>query len=77
VADRMSAAEAEPAGADQPPPPSPWAALETRECSVCAAAMPFEVAPCADGHEEDCPDRVCLGCGAVVVVGPAPLARGA
>lgn len=77
MADPLSAAEAERPRRTRLGASSLWAALETRECSVCASAMPFEVAPCADGHEEDCPDRVCLGCGTVVVVGPAPLARGA
>ncbi|MFP5347571.1 MAG: hypothetical protein ACLGIA_11150 [Actinomycetes bacterium] len=50
-----------------------WAALETWDCSTCGEPMPFETLPCADGHDEDCPDRVCVGCGAVLVAWVAPL----
>lgn len=38
-------------------------------CSVCAAEVGFERAPCGDGHGVDCPERVCLACSSVVVVG--------
>lgn len=51
-----------------------WGALETWDCSLCGAAMPFETLGCADGHGDDCPDRVCVGCGGVLVVGPVPMA---
>jgi hypothetical protein len=26
-----------------------------------------------DGHDDDCPDRICVGCGEVLVIGLAPL----
>ena len=32
--------------------------------------MMFEVPPCADGHDEDCPELVCTRCGAAEVVAP-------
>lgn len=51
-----------------------WAALETLDCLTCGSPMPFEPVDCVDGHGDDCPDRVCVACGFVVVVGPAPLA---
>ncbi|MBE1537612.1 hypothetical protein [Actinomadura algeriensis] len=38
----------------------------------------FEQPPCPDGHGPDCPERVCVECGAAVLlgslVGPAPVA---
>ena len=46
--------------------------LEELDCPECRTAMPCELVDCADGHDEDCADRVCTGCGAVLVVGPAP-----
>lgn len=54
-------------------PPADWAALESLDCATCGGPMPFEVVDCVDGHGEDCPDRVCVACGYVVVVGLAPL----
>lgn len=48
--------------------------LEVHECGFCGRAMPFEIPDCADGHDAHCPDRVCTGCGVVLVVGPVPLA---
>jgi heterodisulfide reductase subunit A-like polyferredoxin len=51
-----------------------WAALEVFDCSTCGQPMPFEAVDCADGHGEDCPDRVCVSCGLVLVAGPVPLA---
>ena len=50
-----------------------WAVLETLDCSTCGQPMPFETPDCVDGHDDDCPDRVCVGCGLVLVVGPGPL----
>jgi hypothetical protein len=51
-----------------------WAAiLETLDCSTCGQPMLFEPVDCGDGHGEDCPDRVCVGCGAVLVVGLGPI----
>jgi hypothetical protein len=54
---------------------SEWAVLETLDCATCGSAMPFESPECLDGHGDDCPDRVCVGCGYVLVVGPVPLAE--
>ena len=42
-------------------------------CSACAAEEPFETPPCADGHGDACPERLCVECGAVVAVAPTPL----
>ena len=50
-----------------------WAALDALDCSTCGQPMPFETPECVDGHDDDCPDRVCVGCGLVLVVGPGPL----
>ena len=44
-----------------------------RECAECGP-IGFEAVECVDGHGRDCPDLVCTGCGAVLVVGLAPLA---
>ena len=46
--------------------------LELRECGECGPTG-FEVVECVDGHGADCPERVCTGCGAVLVVGLTPL----
>ncbi|MEU7924635.1 hypothetical protein [Micromonospora sp. NPDC049801] len=37
-------------------------------CDVCAGVTPFEAPPCVDGHGSDCPELVCAGCGAAVVI---------
>jgi hypothetical protein len=50
--------------------------LEDRDCPECGVAVPFELVECGDGHGEDCPDRVCTGCGLVLVTGPAPAVAG-
>jgi len=44
-------------------------------CVICAAEMPFETPPCADGHEadgheEDCPELLCVRCGAAEILAP-------
>ncbi|HWH01265.1 MAG TPA: hypothetical protein VNV66_18590 [Pilimelia sp.] len=39
-------------------------------CATCATEMPFEAPPCGDGHDGDCPELLCRGCGAAVLVGP-------
>jgi hypothetical protein len=41
-------------------------------CATCDGEMVFEVPPCADGHDE-CPELVCVGCGAAEVLIPATL----
>ncbi|MGC4847773.1 hypothetical protein ACLQ3F_11065 [Micromonospora sp. DT15] len=37
-------------------------------CDVCEGVAPFEPPPCVDGHGTDCPELICTGCGAAVVV---------
>ncbi|MEU1683076.1 hypothetical protein ABZ422_28855 [Micromonospora zamorensis] len=37
-------------------------------CDVCEGVAPFEVPPCVDGHGADCPELICTGCGAAVVL---------
>ena len=39
-------------------------------CVICDGDMMFEVPPCGDGHEENCPELVCTRCGAAEVVAP-------
>lgn len=50
----------------------------TRDCPVCGRGtlVPTE---CAEGHGDDCPDRLCLDCGAALFVDPVaePGARSA
>ncbi|NJP33490.1 hypothetical protein [Micromonospora thermarum] len=44
--------------------------MSTREmhCDVCEGVRPFEVPPCVDGHGTDCPELICTGCGAAVLI---------
>ncbi|WP_299036018.1 hypothetical protein [uncultured Pseudokineococcus sp.] len=49
------------------------AALDDMDCAVCGRSVPHELVDCVDGHEQDCPDRVCTACGSILVVGPSPL----
>jgi hypothetical protein len=37
-------------------------------CVDCAAAGEFVAVDCADGHGEDCPERICVECGAAVLI---------
>ncbi|MBQ1072912.1 hypothetical protein KBX06_07015 [Micromonospora sp. C31] len=37
-------------------------------CDACEGVEPFEAPPCADGHGADCPELVCTGCGAAVLI---------
>ncbi|MDL4820125.1 hypothetical protein [Actinomadura opuntiae] len=37
----------------------------------------FEQPPCPDGHGAECPERVCVDCGAAVLVDPPLTAPGA
>ncbi|MFI6781870.1 hypothetical protein [Micromonospora sp. NPDC050276] len=37
-------------------------------CDVCEGVALFEAPPCVDGHGTDCPELICTGCGAAVVV---------
>ncbi|TNM69458.1 hypothetical protein FHN55_03920 [Streptomyces sp. NP160] len=51
--------------------------LEELDCPWCSGPRPFEVPPCADGHGEACPERVCTACSGALLLGadPAPSAR--
>lgn len=46
---------------------------EWRYCIDCGDEGEFQRLECVDGHGVDCPERVCLRCGDVVLVGPVPL----
>jgi len=46
--------------------------ITLRHCSTCADERPFERPLCEDGHGADCPDWVCLECGAGVYVAWLP-----
>ncbi|MFY1681245.1 hypothetical protein [Micromonospora sp.] len=37
-------------------------------CDTCEGVQPFEAPPCADGHGADCPELLCTGCGAAVLI---------
>ncbi|MFI5895992.1 hypothetical protein ACIA5D_38430 [Actinoplanes sp. NPDC051513] len=39
-------------------------------CVICDGDMMFEAPPCADGHDDDCPELVCTRCGAAEVIAP-------
>lgn len=39
-------------------------------CSTCGDEREFEQPPCPDGHGAECPERVCVDCGAAVLVDP-------
>jgi hypothetical protein len=40
-------------------------------CPECKRSRAFERPPCTDGHGADCPERVCVRCGAAVLLGPS------
>ena len=46
--------------------------MEERElrCVICNGDMLFEVPPCADGHDDECPELVCTRCGAAELLVP-------
>ncbi|MEH1011621.1 hypothetical protein V6U90_00610 [Micromonospora sp. CPCC 206060] len=44
-------------------------------CDGCDADMPFEMPPCQDGHGDDCPELVCTGCGAALLIATFPPVR--
>ncbi|MEU7847459.1 hypothetical protein AB0B69_08640 [Micromonospora parva] len=46
-------------------------------CDVCEGVALFEAPPCVDGHGTDCPELICVDCGAAVVVSvfAAPVTR--
>ncbi|MGR6321212.1 hypothetical protein Q2K19_19700 [Micromonospora soli] len=45
-------------------------------CDTCEGVALFEAPPCVDGHGADCPELICTGCGAALLVAtvsfPAP-----
>lgn len=45
--------------------------MTTAYCPSCDHDVPVEAPPCADGHGELCPDRVCLQCGTALLVEPS------
>jgi hypothetical protein len=42
-------------------------------CVICDRDMLFEVPPCADGHDDDCPELLCTRCGAAELLFPLNL----
>jgi len=40
-----------------------------RRCSICSDERLFEQPPCAEEHDPDCPEWVCVDCGAALLVG--------
>ena len=43
--------------------------LQEMYCARCRAETAFEQPPCVDGHDEDCPEWVCVLCGSALVGG--------
>lgn len=43
-------------------------------CPECQDSRAFVMPLCDEGHEFDCPDRVCAECGFAVFLGSGPLA---
>ncbi|TMM39594.1 MAG: hypothetical protein E6F99_05045 [Actinobacteria bacterium] len=41
-------------------------------CLTCGSVTGFEQPPCADAHDQDCPEWICQRCGAAVLVGAWP-----
>jgi hypothetical protein len=39
-------------------------------CETCQAYVLFEMPPCADSHGAECPELVCTGCGAALLLVP-------
>jgi hypothetical protein len=44
-------------------------------CPICGSATTYERPPCVDKHGSDCPERVCVRCGAAMLVGVWPRIR--
>lgn len=40
-----------------------------RQCTICSTERRFEQPPCADEHDPNCPEWVCVDCGAALLVG--------
>ena len=43
--------------------------LQVLFCPDCSVDQCFERPRCADGHGADCPELVCVECGAAVLIG--------
>ncbi|GAA1856452.1 hypothetical protein [Asanoa iriomotensis] len=43
---------------------------EELTCAVCNTDMPFAPPPCDDHEGGDCPELICEGCGAALVIAP-------
>jgi hypothetical protein len=41
--------------------------LQLLYCPSCERECLAEIPPCADGHDELCPDRACVECGTAVL----------
>ena len=39
-------------------------------CATCRAEATFQVPPCQDQHDDDCPELLCSGCGAAILIAP-------
>jgi len=46
-----------------------------RWCTTCRADVVFEQPECLDGHDGDCPELACAGCGDALLVGAEPTDR--
>jgi hypothetical protein len=44
------------------------AAMIEAYCPECADLEAFEQPPCVDGHGADCPEWLCLTCGAALLI---------
>jgi hypothetical protein len=40
-----------------------------RHCGCCGDEHEFEVPPCRDGHDVDCPELACVDCGDALFAG--------
>lgn len=43
--------------------------MATAYCPDCAADQLVEQPPCLDGHDDACPERVCVVCGTALLIG--------
>jgi len=39
-------------------------------CAICRTEVLFEMPPCPDGHDDECPELVCTGCGTAIFLAP-------
>jgi len=39
-------------------------------CSTCETETLFEVPPCPEDHDDDCPELICTGCGTAILMAP-------